>query len=208
MRTPASRIALSLAMVATMAACGTDTDGTGDRTAVPVPEDDTMTAGDGGIVDDRHEVTFDLIDASGTAIGTARLTDRGEGVSIAIEARGLPPGPKGFHFHEVGRCDPPAFESAGGHFAPEGRQHGLDNPQGPHAGDMENLVVGGDGTVSTTIVNPRVTLRRGVANSLYDSDGTALVIHAGEDDQRTDPTGDSGDRIACGVVPPNGATSL
>jgi len=199
---------VALATAAAIAACDTDTDATGDHAAVPVPGNDTVMGADGRAIDDRHEVSFDLIDGTGNVVGTARLSDHGEGVSIAIQASGLPPGPKGFHFHEVGRCDTPAFQSAGGHFAPEGRQHGLENPQGPHAGDMENLVVGADGSVNANVVNTRVTLRRGAANSLYDSNGTALIIHAEADDQRTDPTGDSGDRIVCGVVPANGATSL
>jgi superoxide dismutase, Cu-Zn family len=145
-------------------------------------------------------VEIELIGRDGQRIGTAQISEEGEGVRVAIQATNLPPGPKGFHFHETGRCDPPDFQSAGGHFAPTGQQHGLENPQGPHAGDMSNLQVAADGTVDATIDNPRVTLREGEPNSLLDADGTALVIHAEEDDQRTDPTGNSGDRIACGVL--------
>lgn len=145
-------------------------------------------------------VEIELIDREGQRIGTAQISEENEGVRIAIQASNLPSGTKGIHFHQTGRCDPPDFQSAGGHFAPAGRQHGLENPQGPHAGDMPNLQVAADGSVDATIENPRVTLREGEPNSLLDADGTALVIHAEEDDQRTDPTGDSGDRIACGVL--------
>jgi superoxide dismutase, Cu-Zn family len=155
---------------------------------------------------DGEAMTAQLINREGQQIGTVRLTPAGEGVQVAIEASNLPPGARGIHFHEVGRCDTPSFESAGDHFAPAGRQHGLQNPQGPHAGDMENLDVGQDGRVNTTFTNPRVTLRQGQQNSLVDSDGTALVIHAERDDQRTDPSGESGDRIACAVIGQAGAT--
>jgi superoxide dismutase, Cu-Zn family len=147
---------------------------------------------------------IELIDRNGERIGTARLSETAEGVSVAIQASALPPGPRGFHFHETGRCDPPSFQTAGAHFAPQGREHGLENPAGPHAGDMPNLQVRPDGTADTTLVNPRVTLQLGRENSLRDADGTALVIHAERDDQRTDPTGESGDRIACGVIPGEG----
>ncbi|MBA4160142.1 MAG: superoxide dismutase family protein [Gemmatimonadetes bacterium] len=153
-------------------------------------------------------VDMEMINREGQRIGTARLTQENGGVRIALQASNLPAGPKGYHFHETGRCDTPSFESAGDHFAPMGRQHGLQNPQGPHAGDMPNLPIRQNGTVDTVLVNPRVTLQTGVPNSLFDGDGTALVIHAGEDDQRTDPSGNSGDRIACGVVDRARATGL
>jgi superoxide dismutase, Cu-Zn family len=194
----------ALAVVATAlaaAACGTDDTRMDDRTPAPAPDEGTAIDATAGAI------MIDLIGSEGQPVGTARLREDREGVAITIEARGLPPGRKGFHIHETGRCDPPGFQSAGGHFAPQDRQHGLDNPAGPHAGDMENLEVGADGSVTTTVVNPRVTLRRGAANSLLDGDGTALVIHAEEDDQRTDPTGDSGDRIACGVVAETAAST-
>ena len=145
-------------------------------------------------------VDVEMINREGQRIGMARLTQENGGVRIALQASNLPAGAKGFHFHETGRCETPSFESAGGHFAPMDRQHGLEDPRGPHAGDMPNLEVPQGGTVETEVTNPRVTLQTGMPNSLLDSDGTALVIHAGRDDQRTDPSGNSGDRIACGVV--------
>lgn len=143
--------------------------------------------------------TAELRNANGQAVARATLTQEASGVRIAIQARGLPPGRHGFHIHETGRCDPPDFTSAGGHFNPEGRQHGTQNPQGPHAGDLPNLDVTQDSTASATVTATRVTLAAG-ANSLLKLGGTALVIHADPDDERTDPTGNSGGRIACGVI--------
>ena len=122
-------------------------------------------------------------------------------VKIALEVEKLPPGPHGFHIHAVGRCDPPDFASAGAHFNPEGKKHGLKNPEGPHAGDLSNLVVGPDGTAKATASAPRVTLGAG-PNSVFQPGGTALVIHAAPDDDVTDPAGNSGARIACGVITP------
>lgn len=143
-----------------------------------------------------------LIDRDGQAVGTARLSERENGVLIAIEVQGLPQGRLGYHIHAVGRCEPPAFQSAGGHFNPGDRQHGMENPSGVHAGDLPNLRVGADGTGKLTVLNPHVSLSGG-PNALLDDDGAALMIHAGPDDYFTDPAGDSGDRIACGVIEPS-----
>lgn len=143
--------------------------------------------------------TADLRDAQGRTVATATLVQDGGEVDITMNATNLPPGPHGFHLHETGTCTPPDFTSAGGHFAPQSRQHGFENPAGPHAGDLPNLDVAADGTARVTIENERVTLTGGPA-SLFDADGTALVVHAGPDDYRTDPSGDSGARIACGVI--------
>jgi superoxide dismutase, Cu-Zn family len=201
---------MGLALLAAVASagCGTDDARVTDDTADTAPIGATTTTDAPAGMTDGGEMTARLIDRQGQEIGTVRLSEGGQGVQIAIEARNLPPGARGIHLHQTGRCDPPSFESAGGHFAPMDRQHGLENPQGPHAGDMENLQVGADGNVNTTITNPRVTLRQGEANSLVDGDGTALVIHAEEDDQRTDPTGNSGDRIACAVIGAAGGTGM
>ena len=143
--------------------------------------------------------TAQLKNASGDVVGTATFTEVGGGVRIVLEARGLPPGEKGVHIHEVGKCDPPAFTSAGGHFNPAKRQHGLQNPQGPHAGDLPNITVAADGTGRLETTTNRVTLFSG-ETSVFDADGSALVVHAGPDDFKTDPTGNSGARIACGVI--------
>lgn len=140
-----------------------------------------------------------LIDTEGKKVGTAVLTEDAEGVRINLELTGLPPGTHAFHIHTVGRCDPPDFKSAGGHFNPHGKKHGVKNPEGVHAGDLPNLVIGPDGTASLEVLASGVTLGAG-AHSLFHPGGTALVIHAGPDDDLTDPAGNSGARIACGVI--------
>lgn len=120
-------------------------------------------------------------------------------VEHGLYCRGLPTGNHGIHIHAVGRCDPPDFMSAGAHFNPTNRQHGLQNPNSPHASDLPNLQVGADGTGRLDALDRDVTLASG-ANSLFDADGSALVIHAGEDDNMTDPAGNSGGRIARGII--------
>jgi superoxide dismutase, Cu-Zn family len=138
-------------------------------------------------------------DASGRVVGQAMLTEVSDGVRVVIEARGLPPGPKAVHIHEVGQCGPPDFSSAGGHFNPTGMKHGLENPEGPHAGDLPNIAIGPEGTGRLESTDDRITLGS-APTSLFDADGSALVIHARPDDFKTDPAGASGPRIACGVI--------
>lgn len=142
-----------------------------------------------------------LLDASGRQVGVVRLTAAaGGGVSLSGDLQGLPAGAHGVHFHAVGSCEAAgAFASAGGHFNPTARKHGLESPEGPHAGDLPNVVVTDGGMASLRATTTRVTLSDG-ASSLLDADGSALVVHATADDQRTDPSGNSGARIACGVV--------
>ncbi|CAN5260136.1 superoxide dismutase family protein [soil metagenome] len=147
--------------------------------------------------------TVTLTDVSGAPRGTAALRQDMEGI-VYVQLRGvaLPAGTKGIHFHAVGRCDNEgagAFATAGPHFNPESKRHGLSSVDGPHAGDMPNIVVRDDGTVGADLQTDRVTLTEG-SRSLFDADGSALIIHAGPDDQITDPSGNSGARIACGVV--------
>jgi Cu-Zn family superoxide dismutase len=147
----------------------------------------------------RSDATAELKDASGKSVGTARIAETSRGVRVVVDVKGLTEGPVGVHIHEVGSCEPPDFESAGAHFNPEGKQHGLQNPQGPHAGDLPNLKVAGKGEGQVQATNNRITLGEG-SNSIFDADGSALVVHAKQDDQKTDPSGESGDRIACGVI--------
>ena len=141
----------------------------------------------------------ELKDASGRDVGVANFTQVGNAVRIEVNAKGLPPGQHGVHVHEVGKCEPPAFTSAGGHFNPGHKQHGALNPQGWHAGDLPNITINPDGTGRLETATEQLTLGPG-ATSVFDADGSALVIHAQPDDFRTDPTGNSGARIACGVI--------
>lgn len=143
--------------------------------------------------------TAELKNAQGRVVGQATFTEEGTAVRIVLDVRGLPSGEKGVHIHAVGRCDPPDFTSAGGHFNPLGKRHGLLNPAGPHAGDLPNIIVRADGSGRLEVANPRVGLGASPI-SLFDADGSALVIHAAPDDYKTDPTGNSGARIACGVI--------
>jgi superoxide dismutase, Cu-Zn family len=137
--------------------------------------------------------------ARGEVLGRAVLTEAPYGVTFAVEVSSLPPGRHGFHIHEVGRCDPPDFASAGGHFDPRGKRHGLMTVHGPHVGDLPNLVAGPDGVARAEIYLTHATLGAG-SNSLFHPNGTALIIHASPDDERTDPGGNAGARIACGVI--------
>jgi Cu-Zn family superoxide dismutase len=142
-------------------------------------------------------VTF--INDQGTEIGTATLTPEGNGVRVAVDLAFLQAGEKGFHFHEVGSCTAPTFEDAGAHFNPTNVPHG--NLETGHAGDLENLEVEtDDGTARTNFVTDKVTLASGQPHSLLDADGSALVVHVNPDDHTTQPSGNSGARIACGVV--------
>jgi Cu-Zn family superoxide dismutase len=143
--------------------------------------------------------TAELRNAQGEAVGTASLTEGPQGVRILLTIAKLPPGRHGFHIHAVGVCDPPSFASAGGHFNPGGKQHGWMNPGGAHAGDLPNLVVCADGAAQVEVYAPHVTLADG-PESLFHPGGTALVLHAGPDDEVTDPAGNSGNRIACGII--------
>jgi superoxide dismutase, Cu-Zn family len=142
--------------------------------------------------------TAAFFDRDGQQIGNATLEEGPEGVFVRGELSRLTPGGHGFHFHQVGECEPP-FQSAGDHFNPTGRQHGLLNAAGAHAGDMANVHADANGNARIEALAPGVTLRGG-PNALLDGDGTSIVLHAGEDDHRTDPSGNSGDRIACAVV--------
>ena len=140
-----------------------------------------------------------LKDAGGKDVGTVNLTQTPHGVLLKLSLKGVPAGEHAFHIHAVGKCEPP-FTSAGGHFNPGSKKHGMAAADGPHAGDMPNLYVPASGELVVEIANPMISLVKGQPNSLFDADGSAIIIHAGADDYKTDPTGNAGDRIACGVI--------
>lgn len=170
-----SSLCLILAGAASLSACATPSDAPSSAMSVPI------------------------VGASGQSIGTVRMWETPGAVSFRVEANGLSVGRKGLHVHAVGRCDAPAFTTAGSHWNPASRKHGLSNPQGPHAGDLPNVPVAANGTLRETVVLSGASFA-----TLRDADGSALVLHAGEDDNVTDPSGNSGDRIACAVLSPAG----
>ena len=140
-----------------------------------------------------------LVDPDGNEIGNVALEQLEQGVRIFAQAEGLPPGVHAFHIHETGQCEGPDFKSAGGHYNPTGVQHGWNNPEGHHAGDLPNVHVQEDGVLAVEYFTDAVTLGEG-DTSVYDDDGSAIVMHEGPDDYQTDPAGDAGARIACGVI--------
>ncbi|KKB80015.1 hypothetical protein VW35_06050 [Devosia soli] len=148
-----------------------------------------------------QEAKGTFIDTNGEEAGTVMLTQSDGNVLITGEAMGLTPGDHGIHFHTTGDCDSAGkFESAGGHFNPANHQHGLENADGPHAGDLPNVKVGEDGIAKIDLTSDLISLTEGNDGYVFDDDGTAIIIHAGMDDQKTDPSGNSGDRELCAVI--------
>ena len=187
---------LALACASLLAACGggdtaADTAGARDTTLAAAPAGDTAAGATAG------GVTATMRDSAGRELGSVTLTETAQGIAIAGTLRGLPPGEHGFHLHTTGQCTP-TFEAAGGHWNPTGTQHGSANPRGPHLGDMPNVTVGADSSVTIQTTTPGGTLRG--TNALLDADGAAVMVHATADDNRTDPSGAAGGRIACGAV--------
>ena len=168
-------------LAVTLAACGGQARG---------PEGEAMASPD---------VSASLIDTTGARVGVATFSDSAGSGWLAVSVTGLSPGAHGMHIHENGACTPPGFESAGGHFNPEGKEHGTQNPEGPHAGDLPNIVAQGDGSADTALMIPQSLLGSG-AGSIAGATKRALVIHADPDDEKTDPSGNSGARVVCGVI--------
>ena len=167
--------------------------------------DATSQSGAAAVGGDSALAVFTNVE--GSELGSVTLTPHHDGgVSIAGGLREISPGEHGIHFHQTGSCDTAsAFDSAGSHFNPTDMAHGLDNEDGPHLGDLPNVTAAEDGTVTIDLTSTRVSLHEGDEGYLFDDDGTAIVIHAAADDQVTDPSGNSGDRIACAVVEPGAA---
>jgi superoxide dismutase, Cu-Zn family len=141
-----------------------------------------------------------LRNREGTNVGRVALRETREGLLVTLDLLGAAPGPHALHIHSVGRCERPDFESAGDHFNPDERQHGFLAPNGPHAGDLPNIFVPHSGYLSVEMLAPNLRLGDGSAHALLDADGAAVVMHAGMDDQTSQPAGDAGMRLACGVV--------
>ncbi|WP_165374819.1 superoxide dismutase family protein [Sphingomonas montana] len=181
-----NRLVLGVATTCIVALSGCAMDGGTGR-----PQGDMAAAG----------ASVMLLDASGAQKGTASLRQTAAGLQMTVTAMGMTLGPKGLHFHMTGRCDAPDFTTAGGHWNPTAMKHGKDSGVGPHGGDLPNIEISADGTgrAETTLAGAMLT---GGATPLMDADGAALIIHAAADDYRTDPSGNSGARLACGVVTP------
>ncbi|MFO1261225.1 MAG: superoxide dismutase family protein [Sphingomonadaceae bacterium] len=158
-----------------------------------------------GIVPAAHALTASpvmahagLVDAQGASKGSVEIIEKG-GLEVTVKAIGLTPGVHGVHIHTVGTCTAPDFASAGGHWNPTAKHHGMENPDGAHMGDLPNITIGADGTGTLTFTVPGASLSGG-DTPLLDADGAAIVVHAGPDDMKTDPSGNSGGRVACGVI--------
>lgn len=172
------------------------------RIFVPVIFVWSLVAGIGcSLTGSGERATAELKDKDGKTVGMASFTGAGNGVRVRLEVKGLSAGLHAVHIHAVGKCEAPAFTSAGGHFNPAQKKHGYKSPDGAHAGDLPNMLVAKDGSGRFEALTDAVTLRSG-PNSVFDADGSALVVHAGVDDYVTDPTGNAGDRAACGIIMP------
>lgn len=178
-----------------LAACAQDVE---TEAAVPEPVEPARTEAATPV---GMQARASIINPQGEQIGTATFIQEENGVQVEAEVSGLSSGAHGFHIHETGMCEPTDFSSAGDHFNPTNQQHGLEIEAGPHAGDLPNILIGEDGSGSQSVLNPYVTLDEG-STSLLGGSGTALMIHEGSDDYQSQPSGDAGSRVGCGVIEP------
>lgn len=189
---------VSLGIMLTLAGCGSSED-TEDNKVVEDSEETSSqptTESENAV----EKVTVNLKNTEGDEVGEVNLEETDRGVRILLEAANLPKGTHGIHIHETRACEKPDFESAGGHFNPTNASHGTEHEKGAHAGDLPNIEVAEDGTIKEELLAKGVTLKMDQENTLFDSDGSALVIHEKADDNKSQPSGDSGDRIACGEI--------
>lgn len=181
------------------AACAVAVVGCKPKEATPAAETaHADTAKPAAMAPAASGATAAVMDAAGHELGSLTLTDATGGITIAGTLKGLAPGDHGIHVHAVGMCDGPAFTTAGGHWNPTTKMHGSQNPAGPHLGDLMMITVGADSSATVSLTTPGGTLK--AADMLMDADGASIVVHAKADDYKTDPSGNSGDRIACGIV--------
>ncbi|MGM0875535.1 MAG: superoxide dismutase family protein [Bacillota bacterium] len=145
------------------------------------------------------KMDVEMFNPNGDSLGTIKVSEQSEGVKLEVLLEGLPPGEHGLHIHEKGKCEAPEFKSAGNHFNPDEKQHGLLHPEGAHAGDLPNII-SEDGKVEADLMAPQLTLKSDQKNSLLRQEGSSIVITEGKDDGMTQPSGDSGQRIACGEI--------
>ncbi|WP_411282495.1 superoxide dismutase family protein [Gemmatimonas sp.] len=194
----ATRAPAVLGAALLLAACSKANDASAKDSAMAADSAASLTLDSTSSVGASMGVTAKIVDGNGRELGVLTLADAGAAISVDGTLRGLTPGVHGMHIHAVGRCDGPDFASAGPHWSPTPKQHGSTNEAGPHHGDLMNLTVGADGSVVVKMSTPAGSLRG--ENPLLDADGAAIVIHATADDYKTDPSGNSGARVACGVV--------
>jgi len=145
------------------------------------------------------KLDVNMYNPAGDSLGTVTVSEQAKGIKLEVNVSGLTPGEHAIHIHEKGKCEAPDFKSAGNHFNPEKKEHGLLHPKGAHAGDLPNLIVESDGKAKAELVAPQLTLKSG-KTSLFTKEGTSIVIHEAKDDGMTQPSGDSGNRIACGEI--------
>lgn len=185
-----------------LAACADNEPVTADDANLTVNEavlDNAVAVGNDAAPPPGPAMSF--VGGDGSAFGSVTVEDGPGGLLVRLAGTSMPPGVHGIHIHMAGRCEGPAFESAGAHWNPASKKHGRDNAQGAHLGDLANIEIGADGSATTTLGAPGVMMTSG-ANIIADADGTSIVVHAKADDYKTDPSGDSGDRIACAVLAP------